>query len=61
MTLGTATGLFGFATETLFACLEFLPVALAVVIWAALPVGRLLPDPQRVNSFDEKEARPMNV
>jgi len=40
----TAEGVFGFAStnEALFGCLEYTPVIIALAIWAALPLHKLL-------------------
>ncbi|KAM0790125.1 hypothetical protein ACM66B_005449 [Microbotryomycetes sp. NB124-2] len=41
----TAEGVFGYAftSEILFGCLDFAPVALSLIIWAAFPLFKLIP------------------
>ncbi|KAK4051727.1 hypothetical protein OIO90_004677 [Microbotryomycetes sp. JL221] len=54
----TAEGVFGYAftSEILFGCLDFLPVALSLIIWAVFPLHKLLP-PLAVDSFKADKQR----
>ncbi|SCV69843.1 BQ2448_1237 [Microbotryum intermedium] len=54
----TAEGIFGYASsnEWLFGLLEFAPVALAVLLWAAVPLHKVLPEqsPQNHEGWEPK-------
>ena len=52
----TTTGVFSYAsrTEPLFACLEYLPVILAVLLFMVFPLYKLLPHPSHVISDPEQ-------
>ncbi|GAA5961319.1 hypothetical protein JCM8115_001551 [Rhodotorula mucilaginosa] len=52
----TAEGVFSYAsrTEPLFACLEYLPVILAVLLFMAFPLYKLLPHPSHAISDPEQ-------
>jgi hypothetical protein len=58
-TAETAQGVFGsaFSSEALFGTLEFLPVILAVGLWAAFPPDKLLAA-QGANQDDAEDSRP---
>jgi hypothetical protein len=52
----TTTGVFSYAsrTEPLFACLEYLPVILAVLLFMAFPLYKLLPHASHALSDPEQ-------